>query len=80
MPRIIIYNNCEQINMLGDILNAGDNVEDQEGYWFTGSFFKIPPTIIYDYTKKKWMNMQIENLRPQMNVQNIDEKPDEKIG
>ena len=80
MPRIIIYNNCEQINMLGDILNAGDNVEDQEGYWFTGSFFKISPTIIYDYTKKKGVNMQIENLRPQMNVQNIDEKPDEKIG
>ena len=63
-PRTLICNNCEQNNMLGDILNAGDNVDDQDGYGFTGSFFKIPPTIIYDYTKSKLMNMQLENLRP----------------
>ena len=31
--------------MLGDILNAGDNVDDQEDYEFTGLFFKIAPTV-----------------------------------
>ena len=51
-PRTIICNNCEQNNLLDDILNAGDNVNDQEYYGFTGSFFKITSTIIYDYTKK----------------------------
>ena len=39
--RTIICNNCEQMNVLGDILNAGDNEEDQEDYGFTGSFSKI---------------------------------------
>ena len=28
--RTIIINDCEQNNMLGGILNAGDNVDDQE--------------------------------------------------
>ena len=51
-PRKIICNNREQNIMLGDILNAGDNVDDQEDYGFRGSFFKIPPTVIDDYTKK----------------------------
>ena len=39
--------------MLGDILNAVDNFDDQDDYGFTGSFFKTPPTVIYDYTKSK---------------------------
>ena len=52
-PMTIICNNCEQSNMLGDILNAGDNFDDQNYYEFTESFFKIPPTIIYEYTKSK---------------------------
>ena len=51
--RTIICNNCEQNNLLGDILNAGDNVYYQTDYGFTGSFFKISPTVINDYTKKK---------------------------
>ena len=63
--------------MLGDILNAGDNVEDQEDYGFTGSFFKIPPTVIYDYTKKKCLNMQLENLRTHRNIENNGKKSDE---
>ena len=41
------------MNLLGDILNAGDNVDGQEDYGFTGSFFKITPTVIDKYTKKK---------------------------
>ena len=63
-PRTIICNNHEQNNLLGDIFNAGDNVDSQEDYGFTGSFFKPPPTVIDDYTEKKYLNMQLENLRP----------------
>ena len=35
--------------MLGDILNASDNVDYQGDYGFRGSFVKIPPTGIDDY-------------------------------
>ena len=42
-PRTIICNKCEQNNLFGDIFNAGDNVDDQEDYGFTGSFFNPPP-------------------------------------
>ena len=35
--RTIICNKCEQNNMMGEILNSGDNVDDQEDSWFTGS-------------------------------------------
>ena len=37
-PRKIIFNNCKQNNLLGDIFNPGDNVDDQEDYGFIGSF------------------------------------------
>ena len=47
--------------MLGDILNAGDDVDDKEDYGFRGSFFKISPTVIDNYTKNKFMTMQLEN-------------------
>ena len=50
-PRTTISNNCEQNNLLGDILNAGDHVDDQEDYGFRGSYFKIAPTFIYNYKK-----------------------------
>ena len=66
------------MNLLGDILNTGDNVEDQEDYGFTGSFFKIVPTVIYEYTKNKLINMQLENLRSHINMKNIDKKYDER--
>ena len=59
-------------NLLGDILNADDNVDDQEDSGFTRSLLKIAPTVIDDYTKKKFMNMQLENLRPQRNIDNND--------
>ena len=62
------------MNMLCDILNSGDNINDQEDYGFTGSFFKILPTIIYDYTKKNFLNMQLENLIPQRNIENNDKQ------
>ena len=39
---------------------------------FRGSFFKIAPTIIDDYTKRKFLNMQLENLRLQRNIENDD--------
>ena len=55
-------NKFEQNNLFCDILNAGDNVDNQEDYGFGGSFFKIAPTVIDDYTIKKLMNMQLEYL------------------
>ena len=36
-PRTIICNNCEQNIMIGEILNAGDNVDDQAYFGFTES-------------------------------------------
>ena len=57
-PKTIICNKCEQNNMIGKILNTGDNVDDQEDFWFKGSYLKIAPTVIDDYTKNKFLNMQ----------------------
>ena len=37
--------------MRGDILNAVRNVDDQEIFGFTESYFKIAPTNIDDYKK-----------------------------
>ena len=51
-PRTTISNKCGQSNMRGEILNAGDNVDDEEIFWFSKSFFKVAPTNIYEYTKK----------------------------
>ena len=66
-----ICNNCEKINLLGDILNYGGNVDNQKDYGFTGSFFKIIPTVIND-------NTQLENLKSQRNINNIDKHSDER--
>ena len=66
------------MNMLGNILNAGDNVNDQEDYGFRESFFKIAPTVIDDYTRKKFLNMQLENLRPDRNMEHNDKQTDER--
>ena len=68
----IISNKCEQNNMIGEILNAGDNVDDQEDFGFTGSYFKFAPIFIYYYTKNKFLNMQQEKLRPQRHIDNND--------
>ena len=35
-PGKIIFNKYEKNNMICEILNAGDNVDDQEGFGFTG--------------------------------------------
>ena len=51
-PRKIICNKCEQSNMSGNILNAGDNVDDQEIFGFTELYFKTAPTNIDDYENK----------------------------
>ena len=75
-PRTKICNKCEKSNMRGDILNASDNVDDQEDFGFTGSYLKIAPTFIDDYTKKKFLNLQLENLRPMINMENNDKKTD----
>ena len=62
---------------MGGIFNAGDNVDDKEDYGFITSFFKIAPTVIDDYLKKL-LNMQLENFRPQRNMENIDKQSDER--
>ena len=71
-PRTIICNKCEQNSMRGEILNAGENVNDQEDSGFTGSYFKIAPTNIDDYTKNKYLYMQQDHLRPQRNIEKND--------
>ena len=77
--RTIICSRCEQNNIRGEILNASDNVDDQEKIGFTGSYFKIGPTNIDDCTKNKFLNMQQDNLIPQRNMQNNDKKTDERL-
>ena len=62
--------------MFGDILNYGDNIEDQEDCGFTRSFFKISPIVLDEYTKNKLMNMQIEHLISWINIENIDKQYD----
>ena len=66
----MICNNCGQINLLSDTLNAGDNVDAQEDNGFTGSFRNIFPTVKDDYTKKNFLSMQLEYLRPQRVMEN----------
>ena len=77
-PSEIIFNKSEQNNMIREILNAGDNVDDQEDFGFTGSYFKIAPTDIDHYTKNKFLNMQRENLRPHRNIENNYKQTDER--
>ena len=69
------------MNVSGDILNAGGNVEYHEDYGFTGSFFKVSPIVINDSTKKKLMKMKrtpMSNIyKQQLNhpiCDNIDKK------
>ena len=40
-PRTKHFNKCEQSNTSGDILNAGDNVDDEEIIRFFKSFSKL---------------------------------------
>ena len=66
------------MNVLGDILNSGGDVEDQEDYGFTSLLFKIYPTITDDITKKKLMNIKLGNLRSQIDIESIDKYSDER--
>ena len=50
-PRTTVCNKCEQSNTSGDILNAGDNVDDEEIFAFSELFYKITPTNIDEHTK-----------------------------
>ena len=77
-PRTIICNKWEQSNMRGDILNAGDNVDDQENFGFTESYFKTAPTNIDDYTQNKLLNMKQENLRTKINIEINDKQTDKR--
>ena len=70
-PRKIICNNCEQMNVSVDILNAGRNAEYQEYCGFTALFFKITTTVTYEITKNKLMEMQLGNLISQRGIDNI---------
>ena len=56
-------------------MNADDNVDNKEDYGSIGSYFKISPTVIDDYTKKKYLNMQLENLRPKRILKIMTNKP-----
>ena len=60
------------------ILNAGYNVDDQKDFGFIGSYFKIAPTVIDDYTKNKFMIMQQENLIPHRSIENNYKQTDER--
>ena len=64
------------MNVLGDIFNDSGNVEDQEDYGFTESFFKIAPTVIDNITKNKLINMHLEKSRYQRYIENIDKESD----
>ena len=59
------------MNVLGNIWNAGENVEGQEYYRFTESFFKISSTIIDDIIKNKLTNIQLGNFKSQRDIETI---------
>ena len=73
-PRTKICNNCEQSNLLGVILNAGDNIDYQEDYGFRGSYFNPPPCSYRRLYKNKYLNMLTKNLIPQRNTENNDKQ------
>ena len=77
-PRTTICNKCKQINTRGGILNAGENVDDDEIFGFSESFFKIAPTNIDEYTKNKLLNIKQENTIPQKNIEINNKLPGER--
>ena len=60
-----IWNKCEQSNTSGNILNAGENADDEEIFGFSESYFKIAPRHLDECTKRKLLNLQQENMRLQ---------------
>ena len=59
-------------------MNSSENVDDQEHFGFTESFFKFAPANIDDYTKHKLLNMQEENMRPQRSIEINDKLTGER--
>ena len=59
-------------------MNVGDNFDDEEIFGFSELFFNRAPTNIDEYTKKKILNLQQENMRPQRNIEFNDKIPDER--
>ena len=63
--RTTICNKCEQINMSGDILKAGDNSRYEEMFGFSESYFKTAPSHLVECTKHKIVKLQQNNVTPQ---------------
>ena len=53
-------------------MNSGENVDDQEYFGFTGSYFKIYPTNIDDHTI--FLNMQLDILSAHRNIENNEKQ------
>ena len=66
-PRAKRYNKCEQSNMSGDILNAGDNSHYEEIFGFSESYFKSAPSHLDECTKHKILKLQQDNVKPPKN-------------
>ena len=77
-PRTIICNKREQSNTSGDILNNKDTVDDKEMFGFSESYFKIAPTNIDEFTKRKVLNLQQDNMIPQRNIEINEKIPNER--
>ena len=63
--------------MSGDILNAGENVDDKKKLRFLNHFSKLRLQIQMNI-QKKLLNLQHENMRPQRNIDINDRILDEK--
>ena len=50
--------------MSGDILNAGDNDDDEEMFGFSESYFKTAPSHLDECTKHKTLKLKQDNVRP----------------
>ena len=75
-PRTTICNKCEQSNMSGNILNAGDNSRYEEMFGFSESYFKTAPSHLDECTKHKILKLQQNNVRPQKIIENPNIIPD----
>ena len=64
-PRTTICNKFAQSNTSGDILNTGDNADDEEIFGCSEYYFKIAPRHLDECTKNKLLNLQQENMSPQ---------------
>ena len=76
-PRTTACNKCAQSNTSGDILITGENADDEDIFGFSESYFKTAPRHLDECTKNKSLNLQQENMRPQKNIENTDNIPDE---